>query len=671
MFPIPREKAFYSLRLYISAIMALGTAFWQDFGYPYWSMTIVYVLIQPSGGQTRLKAGHLLTGALVGAVVGVICAAVFSTSQAAQLIAMTLFVMATSFGSFRERRPRYYAYMISGVTCLLVAMPGITTPDFAFDRAVGRIQDALLAVCTYLIVDAMLFPRRQSSNVMTVAEQWLVDLRAATVSALRDKSDDPRIRSGIVQRAIQLVPLTDGTSQEGLENAWRYRVLVAVLERGMRILPVLSMLADLDRATGMSARFPDNLALREDLARWIEAGCPDDTHSAALQQRLRAGPLWSAPYDIDAAFRLCYLRYLRAIYTGWRRIQHDYQLKESDSATVQRLRHRGRPMPATVGQVDMDFAVRGVFSIGLYACLMGVLWNATGWNASTMALSMLMGISFCVTSGMADDPVIALIGPAKISGIAMMIVGFYIQVVFPLINDFWELALALFPALFMLGLVVQQQGGVLFAILPMALLRIGNGQAGISIDGLLNSIIGLYIGIGVAVVAKTAIQRPAFVDLVRGMLRRNRKQLRNLVDIPSSDDVRRFSLDALDRFAFLESRAPKLVTATPTVQASAQMLRELQIGRSVHILNRWAGASFSRNSVFEPIRHMLANSLKVRMDPLRPWVTNSLIGLVDTTLHTLLGSSNCDTVTARSLVELRVALEEIKRPVNTSKQLRP
>ncbi|KAA1004862.1 FUSC family protein [Paraburkholderia panacisoli] len=671
MFTLLREKAFYSLRLYISAIMALGIAFWQDFGYPYWSMTIVYVLIQPSGGQTRLKAGHLLIGALAGAVVGVISAAVFSTSQAAQLVAMTLFVMATSLGSFRERRPRYYAYMLSGVTCLLVAMPGIATPDVAFDRAVGRVQDALLAVFAYLIVDAMLFPRGQSSNVMAVAEQWLTDLRAATVGALRAKSDDPRIRSGIVQRAIQLVPLTDGASQEGLTNAWRYRVLVAVLERGMRILPVLSTFADLERAIGASARFPKNLALREDLARWIEADCPDDTRSDELQRRLRIRPAWSAPYDIDAAFELCYLRYLRAIYTGWRRIQHDYQLKESDSEAIRRLRHEGRPMPATIGQVDINFAIRGVLSIGLYAFLMGILWNATGWNASTMALSMLMGIAFCVTSGMADDPVMALVNPAKISGIAMITVGFYIQIVFPLINDFWELALALFPALFMLGLVVQQQGGVLFAILPMALLRIGNGQAGISIDGLLNSIIGLYIGIGVAVIAKTLIQRPAFVDVVRGLLCRNRNQLRDIVDIPLAGDIKRFSLDVLDRFAFLESRATKLVTAMPTVQASAQMLRELQIGRSVHVLHRWAGASSNRSSVFEPIRCMLANSLTSKMDPLRPWVTNSLSSLVDATLHTLLGSNTCDAATARALIELRVALEEIKQPRVTANPVHP
>lgn len=659
MLAITREKALYSLRLYVSAMLVLGFAFWQDFRYPYWTMSIIYVLIQPSGNQTRLKAGHVLIGAVVGAACGVASAVLFSTSPSAQLVAQILFVMAMSLGVFRDRRPRFYAFMLSGITCLLISMPGIATPDAAFDRGVGRVQDAFVAICTFVIVDALLFPREQSSPVMLLAGQWLTELKAATISALRASPVDPRIRLRIVQRAIQLVPVADAASRSSTGGAWQYRVLIAIIERGIRLLLVLNTLTDLDRSIWSRTTSADHRALREALASWIEEGCKDDAQSARLRQRLRTRPAWAAPYTLGAARDLCYFRYLRAIYAGWRRIQRDHGLDEADVALLKSLRPEGRPVPALIGQADFDFALRGTLSIGLFAVLMGALWSATGWEASGMAIAMLMGVLFCVMSGMADDPVLALIGSAKVVGIAMVTVGFYIQIVFPSVNDFPELALALFPALFMLGLVVQQQGGALFVIVPMALLRIGNGQAGTSIEDLLNSIIGIYIGIGIAVITKMLIQRPPFVEVARRLMRSNRRQLRKLIDSASVTEIRRFMLDALDRFVLLEPRASKLAAVFPAVRSSSHLLREMQIGRSIGSLHRWDHASPNHRSAFASVAQKLTESLENDTDPLQPWANDPLNKQVETQLHALLETTACHHAPVRALIELRVALGEL------------
>ncbi|MCW3698181.1 FUSC family protein [Burkholderia cenocepacia] len=668
MFPLTRDKTLYSLRVYLSAIVALGIAFWKDFDYPYWAMTLVYVLIQPTTGLTRLKASHMVAGAMAGAVAGVVSAAVFATSPLAQLIAITLFVMATSVGALRDRRPRYYAYMLSGITCLLVAMPGIATPDMAFDRAVGRLQDTLLAVGVFLVIDALVFPGEQRSVTMALAAAWLSDLRQEATGTLRGIPVDQRARGGVVQRAVQLVPSVDGASRDDAPLARRRETLIGIVDRGMRLLPVLSAFVDLDRATPMRTWHPDDLALREALAQWIEAGCPDNANASALRRRLRSREQGLDQRSMDSVTRRCHTRYLRAIHACLRRAQRDYERGPARPSPA--APHR-RPMPATIGQVDANFATRGVLSIGLYALLMGGLWCATGWVEATMALSMLMGMAFCLTAGMADDPVAALRNPSKVAGVAMLAVGFYIQVVFPSVDAFPVLAIALFPALFLLGLVVQQPGGVLFAILPMALLRIGNGQAGITIDSLANSVIGLYIGIGVAVVVKMLIQRPALPDIARRLMRHNRRQLRKIVDRPGVD-LRPFSMDALDRYALLETRFPRFESDVPrSVQPGLQMLRELRIGRSMHALQRAARQPWVQHTVIEPVGRNLSTAMQTRGDPFVPWVTESLTGFVESTLRTLLAGERVNAAVVRSLFEIRVALEAIRIPHDNAAPAKP
>ncbi|HHT8904519.1 FUSC family protein [Burkholderia cenocepacia] len=650
------EKVFYSLRLYVSAVLALGVAFWQGFSYPYWAMTIVYGLIQPSGDQTRLKAGHVLSGTTVGAIAGVASAVLFATSPLMQLIALTLFLMAMSVGAFRDRRPRYYAFMLSGVTCLLIAMPGIATPEAAFERAVGRVQDVLLAIATFVVVDAILFPREQPSPAIPAVTRWLADLRGATVAALRAQPVGPQIRLGIVLSAIQLVPVADGASRSNTGRAWQYGVLVALIERGMRLLPVLTALNDLDQSDWSRDAGVGHRKWREALAAWIDAGCPDDARSEQLHRHLRVRPAWEPPYTLESALELCYLRYLRAIYAGWRRLQRDHGAHDEKTAARRNALFGGRPVPATIGQVDFAFAIRGALSIGLYAVLMGALWRATGWPASSMAFGMLMGMVFCITSGMADDPVLALVGPAKIAGIAMLTVGFYIQFVFPSVSAFPVLALALFPALFALGLVVQQQGGVLFAILPMALLRIDNGQVGITIDALLNSIIGLYIGLGMVVVSKLLIQRPDFVDVARRLMWRNRSQLRQLSGRASGVAPRRFLADALDLFVLLETRSAKLAQRAPAAQAGSRMLREIQIGRSITTLRRWAHAASYPFGMFATLAKGMTEWLNDGTDPLQPRADEVFGAQVEAQLHAMLATTPCAAVPVRSLVELRIAL---------------
>ncbi|WP_321967865.1 FUSC family protein [Burkholderia cepacia] len=647
------HPGFFSLKTYAAAIFALGIAFWQGLEFPYWAMTCVYILAQPLSGGLRLKGLHMVLGSLVGSVLGICIAGLFATSMTVELVALTVALMVVVYGSLRQRRAHFYVYLLSGITCMLVAMPGVTTPDATFMRAVDRVEDVVVGVCSLIFVDALVFPQSGVARAATVTRRWLVDLAQISAQTLRGHPIDQRLQADVIQQTIQFTSLRDGMPYEGSSHSGsRAHVLLAIATRGARLVPVLSALYDFDRNFGPEALHPDDVETRELLAQWIDSGCPDDARSAELRMRLRARVV-TPQSDQVAALRLCYRRYLRGLYAGWRFIQFDHaQLDRVPPAPV-RVPWGARPTPSTVGHVDARFALRGALSVGVHMLLMGCLWGATGWD-SPMGFGMLLSAAFCAVSGMADDPLLMLRATTKIVGIAMLVVTAYVLVVLPAVSGFAVLALALFPALFLLGIKLLEQGTVLFAILPMALLRLGAAGPGVTLESLLNNVLAMYIGIGSAVIAKILVQRLPLSVVIRRLRLLNLSELLKLIGDRHADS-RRYGWDALDRFLLIQTRLPQLAAIFPGHEArpGLQTLRELRIGAGVGALRRWHGGTV----LLAPLWPVLQDALRRWLDPSASPLTPPLAAMLEGALRDALARPAGSTSAVRALVELRVALD--------------
>jgi uncharacterized membrane protein YccC len=656
---LAESPVFFSLKIYLAAILALGIAFWQDLPFPYWAMMCVYILAQTQSGRLRLKGMHMVIGSLIGGTIGVAVATLFATSLTAVMVALSLALTAGMFLAVRHRRSNFYVFLLSGITCLLVAMPGVATPDTAFTRAIDRIEDVVVGVFSLILVDALLFPHNGLANTAAVTRKWLGSMREAVVGVLRGEPIDHGLQSAVVQQTLSLTPLGDGMACEGSSYGQeRARALMSVVTCGIRLVPVLSSIGDFDRAFGRAAAHPEDVETRELLAQWIEAGCPDDARSAALRLRLRPRVATGASARA-AATRLCYRRYLRGIYAGCRQMHHAFMQVGRASPERVHVPPGARMTPATFGHVDRLFALRGALCVALHMTLFGTLWSVTGWDA-TMAFGMLLSAIFVSISTLTSSPLPMLKGIAKVAGISMTIVAFYVLAVLPAVDSFVMLALALLPALFLLGFEVLKKGGVLFAVLPMAMLRIGSDGPGTTLDALLGSVIAMYLGIAVAVIANILIPNPSVVASVRWLVRASMRGLMRIRDRHGAD-ARDHAWQALDRFMVIQTHLPSLESAIAE-HPGMQTLRALRIGQSLGTLRRWAGSASDRRAAVKPLVGALRVNLARWTHKTGSALTSPLLRPLDAAFNHAAAAPASNAQALRALLEMRVALDCLASP---------
>jgi hypothetical protein len=550
---------------------------------------------------------------------------------------------------------------LSGITCLLVAMPGVATPDAAFLRAIDRIEDVVVGVCSLIFIDTLLFPQSGLAKASAVTRDWLDSLRKVTAGVLRGEAVDHALQSGIVRQTIQLTPLSDGMSYEGASYGWeRAHALMAVVTRGLRLMPVLSSVGDFDRESGKDEAHPADIETRDLLAQWIEAGCPDDARSADLRARLRPRAA-TGLLDRAAAVRLCYRRYLRGIYAGWRYIERDHTQIDEDLPKRVHVPAGARTTPATIKQVDLRCALRACLCVSVHMLLFGSLWSATGWD-DNMAFGMLLSAIFVSLSALVSAPLPILKGIAKVTGIGMMIVSAYVIFVLPAVSSFQVLALALLPALFLLGLEILKAGGVLFAILPMAMLRIGADGPGVTVDTLLCSVIAMYLGIASAMIANILVPQPPLVTSVRRLVRRSVKGVVSVID-DGRADARHLGYDDLDSFLLIQASLPQIEHDLPG-QPGWQTLRASRMSGGMSTLRRWAGSVAQRRALLSPVSRALRESLSRWGGPGALLPASSLDAALDTAFDGI-GQESArhadDIQAARVLVEIRVAFASMNR----------
>lgn len=527
------SPAFFSIKIYLAAMLALTISLVWSLEFTFWPLMCVYIFAQPFSGGVRAKCLQAVLATLGGGAVGVLVAGLVHSLEF-ELLFLTLLMMAGLAFACHQRHSYFYLYLLGGLTGLLVAMPGITTPDATFMRAVARLQDVLVGAVALVLVDTLLFPRSAEAHVNQQADAWMAGLRELAASTLRSQ------RAGVTRAELirQLVPasaLVDGVAfeGEGLASRRHSRKLAGMLTQGMMLLPLLSALEDLEKLSAVA-----NGAARRQLADWIERGCADEG-SGAVRGALRLATKSSAG--------LVERRLLCRIYAACRRIAQGAPFDPWRWPT-------SWPVPHSVAQVEWGAALRSAFTVGLYMLLMGLLWSVTGWSL-TMGFGMLLGGIFCAVSGLVDSAMAAavLVKLAKITTIAMLVVAFYVAAVFPNISAYPVLMLTLFPPLYFFGLAILKAGGVVLVIIPMALLRIGTAPGTVSLTDVLNDTLALLIGLGVAYIACLLTQQP-WQSVLAIFRRRDRDELAVLLRTPfrrRCPALRR----SLDRYLLLQQRA--------------------------------------------------------------------------------------------------------------------
>jgi len=690
-----------SLKLYLAAMISLSIAFWQDFDYPYWTMMVIYILALDSSGAMRQKWSYMLNGSVVGGAFGVLASFLFATSQITILISLISMLAMAAFFASRDRLPSFYGFMIGGVTCLLVALPGITTPDGALLRAIHRIQDIAVGAAVLFLVDTLIFPTAGTIGLRKVIDAWLEHLRSLCVSALRGEPlDDKRLSAWLGQTA-QIDPLASYLSFETISHgAQRRRSADTIRTLGLRLLPLLDVLRD-DARTGrdgaregmhqavnegehdgpaggvpvasdptMSRAAAQNDVhdeLREPLARWIEQGAPED-RQRDLHRALRVPPValqhvtepGGDPRSFDNADRWRHMRAasqrrcLRAVFSAWCLIGSAQRNMTSRRPVSTSLPTGSRPTPTAIAQVDIGYTLRIVLALVVHLTFFCFLWSTFKWISGYAALGGLLSSVFLIASCRSNTPVPVLLKIARIVGIALGIVALYVTLVLPHTSSMATVALVLFPALFVLGTVVPDPGNVLFAVLPMALLRLGNNGPSVDFPTLLNSVAGLGLGICSALLAIMLFVRLPAGGILRRLQRENRHDLYDVLRGEETDG-KAYGWRALDRFMLIFQQAPQKDAKQKNAVVSRAM-REWRLGVDIAELHHRSPSSASmlpealHRALMQRFHAALAiDAVHTQADSER------LLGTIDTTIMSD-AATHWPARARAALVDIRTAL---------------
>jgi Predicted membrane protein len=576
---LSESPAFFSIKIYLAAMLALTISLVWNLEYTFWPLMCVYIFAQPFSGGVRAKCLQAVLATLGGGIVGVLVAGLVHSLEF-ELVVLTLLMMVGLALACHQRHSYFYLYLLGGLTGLLVAMPGITTPDATFMRSVSRLQDVLVGAVALVLVDTLLFPRSVEGQVRQQADTWTAGLRELIVSTLR-RQPAKTTRGGLIRQLVPASALVDGVAFEGAGLASRRssRALAGLLTQGVMLLPLLSALVDLEKDSTA-----DDGGVRGQLADWIEQGCPE---AGATSVRRSLRQLHSSSVARSER-RLLYL-----IYAACRRMARGGPFDQAHWPS-------SWPIPHSVAQVEWGAAVRGAMTVGLYMIFMGGIWSITGWS-QTMGFGMLLGAIFCAVCGLVDSAMgpALLIKLAKISTVAMLLVAFYVAVVFPNISAYPVLMLTLFPPLYFFGLSILKAGGIVLVIIPMALLRIGVAPGSVGVVDVLNDTLTLLLGLGAAYIASLVTQQ-SWARVLANFRRRDRDELAALLRAPFRRRCPALGR-SLDRYLLLQQRA-----VNPEGELLAlQALRHYRLLELIRTLKRYERGRPERREALQPLWRML------------------------------------------------------------------
>lgn len=190
-----------ALRFAGKTLLAGGIALWLSFRLdleqPQWALMTVFIVSQPLSGMVVAKGLFRLLGTLVGTSMAVLIMALFAQTPWLFLLVVALWMGLCTAASTLLRNHVSYAFVLSGYTVAIIALPAINVPLQVFDQAVARCTEICLGIVCASVVSATLWPQRVEGNLARVARETLDAALQAAANALRGQAREPE---GIVAR---------------------------------------------------------------------------------------------------------------------------------------------------------------------------------------------------------------------------------------------------------------------------------------------------------------------------------------------------------------------------------------------------------------------------------------------------------------------------------------
>jgi uncharacterized membrane protein YccC len=144
------------LAYYITGWLAMRFSLSQ----PSTAMLTTIIVANRQSGRVLAKSFYRCIGTLAGAGVALLIVSLFPQERVLYLVALSLWIGACAGGATLYRNFTSYAFVLSGYTAAIVAVPVIDKPLGAFDSAVARVSEVLLGVLVSGVVSDTVFISR-------------------------------------------------------------------------------------------------------------------------------------------------------------------------------------------------------------------------------------------------------------------------------------------------------------------------------------------------------------------------------------------------------------------------------------------------------------------------------------------------------------------------------
>ena len=601
-----RDETLFSLKCYISAMLALYISYSIGLRNPFWAMMTAYVVTtQPWAGSIRSKALYRLAGTILGSAAAVAIIPNLNQSPLLTTLAMSLWVGGCLYISLLDRTPRSYVFMLAGYTAALIGFPAVDDPIGLFDKGISRVEEISLGIMCAALVHTILLPRSIAPVVMSGLDKTLADARTWMVSTLRcaapeeDRQNRRKLANDITQLRLTASHIPFDTSN----IRWSAHLLRALLNRIISLTPVISSVEDRIKALQLAGQpiSPATQEVMKNISDWVESGNQPSSeqlqtmHSAidAITPAIEPNLKWPTLLSASLATRLHEL-----VNTYAKCVQMRTDLDAGiQSASDDASANRRKPDLHIDRGIALQSALAAAIAIGI-CCL---FWIITAWPQGGTA-AMMAAVFSCFFSTL-DNPAAPMRVFLRYTIYSIPISAFYLLVALPSIHSFEMLAMVIFPVVFVLSALAirpayaLQAMALLFGVLgTFALMDVNQA----TMDTYLNSITGQLAGTAVAALVASLFRTISAERAVVRIRNANRQDLATLASVRRGQITPHLTSRMLDRVGLLQTRLP--AESSEASPGAPDPLLALRVGNDIAVLQ---SALQSLPSAGLSVRHLL------------------------------------------------------------------
>src|SRR5215469_4089394 len=174
----------FSLKTFVSAMLALWIALRMGLDRPYWAMATAYIVAQPLTGAMRSKAAYRLCGTLLGAVATIVLIPNLVDAPVLLIAALSLWVGGCIYFAVLDRTPRSYLFLLAGYSVALIGFPIVDAPDTVWDVVLARVEEIILGIVCTTVIGSIVFPMHLGPALTVRLDGWIGNAAEWTLGVL-------------------------------------------------------------------------------------------------------------------------------------------------------------------------------------------------------------------------------------------------------------------------------------------------------------------------------------------------------------------------------------------------------------------------------------------------------------------------------------------------------